>query len=204
MLYDEGCDDGFEMASQKYLFDNLKSEQSDEGRKIYQVGYYAGWIEGGGGSDWERIAYWITQNLALSIISLVVILTSIIVFTVWKMRRKVLRSEHKKGLKVSSVAKAESSLARNAKQLAQIVTTMIGITVLVAIIKLVSSNEDAIPTTVINVGNPYSYTTIDHDCSDYSTQKEAQLFYEANGGPKSVPHDLDRDNDGMACDWNPR
>jgi hypothetical protein len=50
--------------------------------------------------------------------------------------------------------------------------------------------------------NPYSYTTIDHDCSDFKTQEDAQLFYEANGGPDSDPHDLDRDNDGMACDWN--
>jgi hypothetical protein len=50
--------------------------------------------------------------------------------------------------------------------------------------------------------NPYSYTTIDHDCSDFATQEDAQLFYEANGGPDSDPHDLDRDNDGYACDWN--
>lgn len=51
-------------------------------------------------------------------------------------------------------------------------------------------------------GNPYSATDIDHDCTDFSTQEDAQLFYEANGGPDYDPHDLDRDNDGMACDWN--
>ncbi|MEH7014815.1 excalibur calcium-binding domain-containing protein [Neobacillus niacini] len=50
--------------------------------------------------------------------------------------------------------------------------------------------------------NPYTATDIDHDCSDFETGWEAQLFYEANGGPEYDPHDLDRDNDGMACDWN--
>ena len=51
--------------------------------------------------------------------------------------------------------------------------------------------------------NPYSATDIDHDCTDFETQEEAQLFFEANGGPADDPHDLDRDGDGMACDWNP-
>lgn len=50
--------------------------------------------------------------------------------------------------------------------------------------------------------NPYYSTDVDHNCSDFSTQREAQAFFEANGGPYSDPHDLDRDNDGMACDWN--
>ncbi|WP_413308821.1 excalibur calcium-binding domain-containing protein [Bacillus sp. 1P10SD] len=50
--------------------------------------------------------------------------------------------------------------------------------------------------------NPYTATSIDHDCTDFATQEDAQLFYEANGGPEYDPHDLDRDNDGMACDWN--
>ncbi|MGR6904747.1 hypothetical protein [Lysinibacillus sp. BSL11] len=51
--------------------------------------------------------------------------------------------------------------------------------------------------------NPYSSSYVDHDCSDFDTQKNAQLFFEANGGPYDDPHDLDRDGDGMACDWNP-
>jgi hypothetical protein len=55
---------------------------------------------------------------------------------------------------------------------------------------------------VITSDNPYTATNIDHDCPDFDTQEDAQLFYEANGGPVYDPHDLDRDNDGMACDWN--
>jgi hypothetical protein len=56
---------------------------------------------------------------------------------------------------------------------------------------------------VTTTDNPYTATDIDHDCSDFETRYEAQLFYEANGGPEYDPHDLDRDNDGSACDWNP-
>ncbi|MED4697072.1 excalibur calcium-binding domain-containing protein [Peribacillus frigoritolerans] len=43
----------------------------------------------------------------------------------------------------------------------------------------------------------------DKNCSDFpSGGAEAQEFYIAAGGPESDPHDLDRDNDGNACDWN--
>lgn len=55
----------------------------------------------------------------------------------------------------------------------------------------------------VETENPYSATDIDHNCSDFATGEEAQLFYIANGGPEYDPHDLDRDNDGRACDWNP-
>ena len=36
------------------------------------------------------------------------------------------------------------------------------------------------------------------DCSDFSTQAEAQAFFE-RAGPGD-PHRLDRDNDGVACE----
>ncbi|MDZ5472696.1 excalibur calcium-binding domain-containing protein [Bacillus sp. 31A1R] len=48
--------------------------------------------------------------------------------------------------------------------------------------------------------NPYSYTSVDYDCSDFDTQEEAQAFFEDEGGPDDDPHDLDRDGDGMSCD----
>lgn len=56
---------------------------------------------------------------------------------------------------------------------------------------------------VDEVSNPYTYTDVDHDCTDFPTHYDAQLFYEANGGPESDPHDLDRDIDELAGDWNP-
>lgn len=47
---------------------------------------------------------------------------------------------------------------------------------------------------------PYDPFGPDRDCGDFSSQGQAQAFYEAAGGPAVDPHDLDRDNDGMACD----
>lgn len=43
----------------------------------------------------------------------------------------------------------------------------------------------------------------DRDCTDFSTHEEAQRFYEAQGGPASDPHNLDRDKDGVACETLP-
>jgi len=40
----------------------------------------------------------------------------------------------------------------------------------------------------------------DRDCSDFSTQEEAQKFFEDEGGPDSDYHNLDRDGDGVACE----
>jgi micrococcal nuclease len=43
----------------------------------------------------------------------------------------------------------------------------------------------------------------DRDCSDFSSQREAQAFFEAEGGPGRDPHRLDGDNDGLACESLP-
>jgi len=40
----------------------------------------------------------------------------------------------------------------------------------------------------------------DLDCANFQTQAEAQAVYNQN---PSDPHDLDRDNDGKACEGNP-
>lgn len=50
---------------------------------------------------------------------------------------------------------------------------------------------------------PYDPNGPDRDCSDFDTQKEAQAFYEAAGGPKKDPHRLDPDKDGVACESLP-
>jgi hypothetical protein len=44
----------------------------------------------------------------------------------------------------------------------------------------------------------------DYDCSDFSTQKQAQRFFKKAGGPKKDPHRLDADHDGIACEALPR
>ena len=43
----------------------------------------------------------------------------------------------------------------------------------------------------------------DYNCSDFSTQSEAQTFFESSGGPASDPHKLDPDKDGVACETLP-
>ncbi|WP_217895889.1 excalibur calcium-binding domain-containing protein [Marininema halotolerans] len=47
----------------------------------------------------------------------------------------------------------------------------------------------------------YNPNGADRDCSDFSTQAEAQAFFIAAG--PGDPHDLDRDGDGIACDTLP-
>lgn len=40
----------------------------------------------------------------------------------------------------------------------------------------------------------------DYDCSDFSSQSEAQDFFESEGGPDEDYHNLDRDGDGYVCE----
>ena len=44
---------------------------------------------------------------------------------------------------------------------------------------------------------------VDYDCSDFSTQAQAQKVYVDAGGPASDPYRLDADDDGKACDSLP-
>jgi hypothetical protein len=43
----------------------------------------------------------------------------------------------------------------------------------------------------------------DVNCSDFSTQAQAQSFFLNNGGPSSDPDGLDADHDGIACESLP-
>jgi Excalibur calcium-binding domain len=43
----------------------------------------------------------------------------------------------------------------------------------------------------------------DRDCSDFATQRAAQVFFLKHGGPRRDPHRLDGDDDGVACEDNP-
>jgi hypothetical protein len=42
-----------------------------------------------------------------------------------------------------------------------------------------------------------------YNCPDFDTQDEAQDFFEAEGGPEEDPNNLDRDDDGVACEALP-
>jgi competence protein ComEC len=50
---------------------------------------------------------------------------------------------------------------------------------------------------------PYDPFGPDRNCSDFSSQAEAQAFYEAAGGPAQDPHRLDGDGNGVACESLP-
>ncbi|TWG93060.1 Micrococcal nuclease (thermonuclease) homologs [Nocardioides sp. J9] len=43
----------------------------------------------------------------------------------------------------------------------------------------------------------------DRDCGDFSTQAASQRFFLDHGGPRSDPHRLDADGDGIACETLP-
>lgn len=43
--------------------------------------------------------------------------------------------------------------------------------------------------------------TNDYNCDDFRTSLAAQRFFLRAGGPVSDPNDLDRDGDGLACEW---
>jgi micrococcal nuclease len=40
----------------------------------------------------------------------------------------------------------------------------------------------------------------DYNCSDFTTQKDAQATYKKAGGPRLDPYRLDADKDGIACE----
>ncbi|GAE92440.1 hypothetical protein JCM21714_1442 [Gracilibacillus boraciitolerans JCM 21714] len=49
-----------------------------------------------------------------------------------------------------------------------------------------------------------SITATDMDCSDFANWKEAQSFFESEGGgPESDSHRLDSNGDGLACESLP-
>ena len=51
-------------------------------------------------------------------------------------------------------------------------------------------------------GDRTSLMLADRDCVDFPTQQAAQRFFKSAG--TGDPHGLDRDGDGIVCEWNPR
>lgn len=66
--------------------------------------------------------------------------------------------------------------------------------------KPVSAQEGTVPPQSMPKPNPV-VTGGDKDCKDFSTQAEAQAYFNAGGGSPSNNFDgLDRDHDGVACE----
>jgi len=61
------------------------------------------------------------------------------------------------------------------------------------------TDEAATPTPEL----PYDPFGEDRNCSDFSSQAEAQAFFEAAGGPEEDPHRLDGDGNSVACESLP-
>ncbi|WP_207792658.1 excalibur calcium-binding domain-containing protein [Nocardioides acrostichi] len=60
----------------------------------------------------------------------------------------------------------------------------------------------ALASTVGAVAAPTA-SAADKNCSDFPSQKAAQIFFIKAGGPSSDPNGLDADGDGIACESNP-
>ena len=56
---------------------------------------------------------------------------------------------------------------------------------------------------LLAVLTPMTAHAADKDCSDFDTQKAAQIFFLKAGGPSQDPHRLDAEGDGIACESNP-
>ena len=60
----------------------------------------------------------------------------------------------------------------------------------------------ALSALVTTSGSANARRVVDRDCGDFATQKAAQLFF-LDHSPRTDPHRLDADGDGIACDANP-
>lgn len=72
----------------------------------------------------------------------------------------------------------------------------IGVGLLVVAGLRVASAQDAAPSPTPRV----TASQPEPACYDFSSQEEAQEFYEDEGGPDQDPHGLDSDGDGIACE----
>ena len=54
--------------------------------------------------------------------------------------------------------------------------------------------------TLLNDSNTNIKNFNDKNCDDFASQREAQSFFEDQGGPAKDLHNLDRDGDGVVCE----
>lgn len=182
--YDDAYDEGNEVAKKGYIYDennfNLKEDQQD----IYRSGYRAGWIAGGGGTVFEQVWFYLVEKFPYITFP---VSSGVVFFLAWIIKRRN-NKVFDPGIWCRSVPW---------------ILSVIGILFIVMWIRpLLNSETEPTISVYKEEGNPYSYTTEDYDCSEFDNQEDAQLFYEANGGPDEGLHDLDRDGDGMACEWD--
>jgi hypothetical protein len=189
-MFEDGYSEGYEAATEDYIYDDYERDLNKQELEVYRKGYFSGFIEGGGGTLGQKIYYHFFQKYLFATISIgVTVITGLIWLLVSKRK-----SRQETNFSSETNKMGEGGMGWLISGIA--IISIIAIIINVYTGKSESVNEE-------HDVNPYSYTSSDHDCDDFPTQKEAQLFFEANGGPEEDPHDLDHDGDGMACDWNP-
>jgi hypothetical protein len=187
---EDGYDAGYEAATEDYTYDDYESDLNKQELQVYRKGYFSGFIEGGGGTFGQKIYYYFFQKYLFATIS---IGFTVITGVIWLLISKR-RSRQDTSFSTESNKLVDGGMGWLISGIAIVSIIAIFINSYAAKSEPVDEEDDV---------NPYSYTSSDHDCDDFPTQKDAQLFFEANGGPEEDSHDLDRDGDGMACDWNP-
>ena len=60
-----------------------------------------------------------------------------------------------------------------------------------------------LPTQAGDASYPGTCSGPDLDCGNFSSQAQAQAFFEMCGGPNADPHRLDGDHDGSVCESLP-
>jgi hypothetical protein len=72
-----------------------------------------------------------------------------------------------------------------------------------ALHKVVLATTASVLAVLLLAALPAPASASDKDCSDFATQRAAQIFFLKHGGPRRDPHRLDADHDGVACESNP-
>ncbi|PLR94597.1 hypothetical protein [Bacillus sp. T33-2] len=78
----DGYLEGYEAAYEDYIYDDFKRGLNEEEQIIYKKGYYAGFIEGGGGTLLEILSYYLFKKNPLYSIIILVFIFFIILLTV--------------------------------------------------------------------------------------------------------------------------
>ncbi|MFE8701042.1 YHYH domain-containing protein [Cytobacillus sp. FJAT-54145] len=80
-VYEKGYSEGHWDATNEYIFEDYERGFTEEELSLFQKGYYAGWVEGGGGGSLETIWYegitFFTSHPLLVILSLIGVLWGI-------------------------------------------------------------------------------------------------------------------------------
>lgn len=85
--FDAGYDEGFEAAREGYVYEDYSQNLSEKDLAAYKKGYFAGYIEAGGGTPGERVYYYSFQKHPLATTSIGTVSVSGLVWLILRRRR---------------------------------------------------------------------------------------------------------------------